>query len=108
MSDDGNQNTSRVSRDAQTVMRFEANKKSALIAYILWFFLGALGIHRFYLKRNASALIILGLTILSAILSFVVIGPVVFLIVAIWLFVDIFLIPGMTRDYNNQLLDQLS
>ena len=97
-----------VSQDAEAQMRFEANKKSPLIAYILWFFLGALGVHRFYLKRNMSALIILALTILSFILSFVGIGPLVFIVVAIWLFVDIFLIPGMARAYNNTLIDRVT
>ena len=36
-------------------MLFEANKKTALVAYILWFFLGLFGGHNFYLKRTGVA-----------------------------------------------------
>ncbi len=31
-----------LSSDARAMMLFEANKKTALVAYILWFFLGLL------------------------------------------------------------------
>ena len=95
-----------LSREAETIMRFEANKKSAVIAYVLWFFLGALGAHRFYLKRNLTALAILALTILSAVLSAVGVGFLLFTVVGVWLIVDIFLIPGMTSSYNNGLIDK--
>lgn len=33
------------------------NRRSMLVAYLLWFFLGALGIHRFYLGRPVSGVI---------------------------------------------------
>ena len=56
-----------LSRDARAIMLYEANKKTALIAYILWFFLGLLGGHNFYLKRTgvAVAQLILTLTIVG-------------------------------------------
>ena len=37
------------------LMLFEANKKTALVAYILWFFLRLFGGHNFYLKRTGVA-----------------------------------------------------
>ncbi len=74
--------------------------KSMLLAYVLWFFLGSLGIHRFYLGATRSAIIILILTILSVVLSVVGVGPLLGLVVIIWLIVDIFLIPGMVRAAN--------
>ena len=33
------------------------NEKSLLVAYLLWFFLGLLGIHRFYLGRWVTGII---------------------------------------------------
>jgi TM2 domain-containing membrane protein YozV len=33
------------------------NRRSYLVAYVLWFFLGLLGIHRFYLGRPVSGVI---------------------------------------------------
>ncbi|MSO81320.1 MAG: TM2 domain-containing protein [Alphaproteobacteria bacterium] len=74
--------------------------KSMLLAYVLWFFLGYLGIHRFYLGATRSAIIILLLTILSIVLSVVGVGPLLGLVVIIWLIVDIFLISGMVRAAN--------
>jgi TM2 domain-containing membrane protein YozV len=34
-------------------------RKSVLVAYILWFFLGLLGIHKFYLNKTGWGLIYL-------------------------------------------------
>ena len=36
-----------LSSDTRAMMLFEANKKTALVAYILWFFLGLFGGHNF-------------------------------------------------------------
>ncbi|MGE0255223.1 MAG: TM2 domain-containing protein [Alphaproteobacteria bacterium] len=74
--------------------------KSMLLAYVLWFFLGSLGIHRFYLGATTSAIVLLVLTILSIMLAVVGVGAFFGLIVVIWLIVDIFLIPGMVRAAN--------
>jgi TM2 domain-containing membrane protein YozV len=58
--------------------------KSIGIAYVLWFFLGLLGIHRFYLNRVGTGILWL---LTGGLLG---IG---------WL-VDLFLIPGMVRRAN--------
>lgn len=94
--------------DAAKMMQYDANKKSVGIAYLLWFFLGMFGAHRFYLGRTTSAVIILVLTIVSIFLTFVGIGLITILIPSIWVLIDIFLIPGMVRQYNNQLISLLS
>jgi TM2 domain-containing membrane protein YozV len=88
-------------------MRYDANKKSALIAYVLWFFLGYLGAHRFYLGHTGTGVAILLLTIASAVLAFVVIGLFLIIIPAIWVLVDAFLIPGMVTRANNELITRL-
>jgi len=86
-----------LSSDTRALMLFEANKKSALTAYLLWFFLGLLGGHNFYLKRT-------GVAVAQLILSLTLIGMV---ITIIWVFVDAFLIPGWVRNQNNLLATQL-
>lgn len=88
-------------------LKYEAAKKSALIAYLLWFFLGAFGVHRFYLKRIGSGLALLLLWAVGGVLTFIGVGYVFLGIAAIWLVIDIFLIPGLVRDYNTQLIDRL-
>ena len=62
----------------------QGNQKDVLVAYILWFFLGLLGVHRFYLND-----VLLGLLYLFT-LGFLGIG---------WL-IDLFLIPGMVKREN--------
>jgi TM2 domain-containing membrane protein YozV len=86
-----------LSSDARAMMLFEANKKTAVVAYVLWFFLGLLGGHNFYLKRT-------GVAIAQLILSITVIGMAVS---AVWVLVDAFLIPGWVRTQNNLLIAQL-
>lgn len=41
--------------EAGRMMRFEADRKSQLVAYLLWFFLGFFGAHRFYLGHTLRA-----------------------------------------------------
>jgi TM2 domain-containing membrane protein YozV len=82
---------------------FESNRKSAGLAYVLWFFLGGFGAHRFYLGQNGTAIAQLLLGILGWLplfLGWIVLG--------IWLLVDLFLIPGITRDENMKVIEQLS
>ena len=86
-----------LSNDARVLMLFEANKKTALVAYILWFFLGLFGGHNFYLKRT-------GVAVAQLILTLTIVGM---LITVVWVLVDAFLIPGWVRNQNNLLAVQL-
>lgn len=69
--------------------RITNNGPSKGVAYLLWFFLWFLSGHRFYLGRPASAI----LQILS---YFILIGLV-------WAIIDVFLIPGMIRDRQDEI-----
>ena len=86
-----------LSSDTRALMLYEANKKTALVAYILWFFLGLVGGHNFYLKRT-------GVAVTQLILTLTLVGMVVTIVCA---FVDAFLIPGWVRNQNNILAAQL-
>ena len=99
--------TGRSHRDAQAMMRYDANKKSVGVAYVLWFFFGSLGGHRFYLKQTGTAIAMLLIFLISIPLSFAFVGFFGFAVVGIWALVDAFLIPGMTRSYNNTLISNL-
>ena len=90
-----------LSNDARAMTLFEANKKTPLVAYLLWFFLGMLGAHNFYLKRTGVAVAQLLLTLG---LAFTLIGLI---IPAVWILIDAFLIPGWIRNQNNLLAAQL-
>src|SRR5262245_21980029 len=86
-----------LSNDTRALMLYEANKKTALVAYLLWFFLGLFGAHNFYLGRT-------GVAVTQLILSLILIGMI---ITIFWVLVDAFLIPGWIRRENNLLAAQL-
>lgn len=94
--------------DTERLMRYEANKKSALLAYVLWFFLGLFGVHRMYLGRWGSGIAMLLLHGISWLTWWIAIGIVGFAVLGLWWLVDALLIPGQARDYNNRLVDELS
>jgi TM2 domain-containing membrane protein YozV len=86
-----------LSHDTRVFLLYEANKKTALVAYLLWFFVGLFGAHNFYLERT-------GVAVAQLILSLTLVGM---LITIIWVIVDAFLIPGWVRRQNNLLAKQL-
>lgn len=65
-----------------------------MVAYLLWFFLGFFSAHRFYLGRPVSA-------IFQIASYFILIG-------FFWLFVDLFLIPGMVLRNRADLRRRLT
>ena len=60
--------------DANLMMQYDANKKSALAAYVLWCFMGLFGAHRFYLGEKGTGAGMLIITLASLGLMFVSIG----------------------------------
>lgn len=94
--------------DAQTMMMYDIRKKSMVLAYLLWWFLGTFGAHRFYLGRTGSAVVMLLITLFSFVLVFVLIGFFGFIAIGIWWLVDAFLIYGIVNDYNLRLAHQLA
>jgi len=65
--------------------------RSTFVAYILWLLFGGLGFHRFYLGYGGSGFV----QLLLFALGFVTVYT--FAVLALWLFIDMFLIPGMAR-----------
>lgn len=97
-----------LSADAQALMAFEANKKSTGVAFLLWFFTGGVGGHRFYLGRTGSAVGQLVLSVLGWLTIWFMVGILFLIPVAIWLLVDVFLISGMVEDHNRALMQRLN
>lgn len=81
--------------------------KSTGAAYLIWFFLGGFGGHRFYLGRSGSAFAQLAMTIIGAITLPVGIGAILLIINGIWILVDAFLIPGMVQAQKDQVRQSL-
>lgn len=93
--------------DPRLMMRYDANKKSAGLAYALWFFFGLLGGHRFYLGRAGSGAAMAILFVVSLVLSVVLIGYLGLFVLAVWALIDAFLIPGFVSEHNNRLIREL-
>lgn len=72
------------------------HKKSTLAVYLLWFFLGGLGVHRFYMGKTVSGAILLMITLFFSWATY-------FLITGVWLLIDLFLIPGWIREDKERL-----
>lgn len=89
--------------------QYDIEKKSPLVAYLLWLFLGYVGAHRFYLGRPLSGflmLVLAGVTLLLTTLSF---GLLSFLwaVIALWWLIDALLIPGMAAGTNTRIADRV-
>lgn len=70
----------------------ESRKKSTVAAWLLWFFLGLWGAHRFYFGR-------IGIGIAMLLLGWLTLG--------IWPLVDAFFIPGMLRANRKKVQDEV-
>lgn len=99
------------------------SEKSLGIAYLMLIG-GHLGIHRFYLKRKKTALGQLALFVAAFLLYMTATvvtalehgtpGVLLFLFTAlaaaaltIWIIVDLFLLPGMVKEWNNRVEQEL-
>ncbi len=70
---------------------FEANSKSVLAAYLLWFFFGMFSVHRFYAGKTKSGVVRLILLLIPFI------GWAI--LTLLWI-IDLFLIPSMIGEQN--------
>ena len=93
--------------DAARLMQYDAAKKSTGIAYLLWFFLGGLGVHRFYLGQTGSGIAMAIISVISWITVIIGIGFIGLLVIGIWWLVDAFLIPGISTRANQDLATRL-
>jgi len=78
--------------------------KSTGVAYLLWFFLGWLGIHKFYLNQTGLGILYLVLNLggWAAVITVLgmIIGVPMLIVWAILMIIDIFLIPDRVNQMN--------
>jgi TM2 domain-containing membrane protein YozV len=79
--------------------------KSKMTAALLAFFLGSLGIHRFYAGKTGTGIVLLLLTIIGYVTIFVVVGYFLLSAVGIWVLIDfIMILMGKFKDKNGLLI----
>lgn len=87
--------------------QYDIEKKSLLVAYLLWFFLGYVGAHRFYLGKLISGLVMLVLSAVVLALTIVSFGLFGFLwfLMGLWWLIDALLIPSIVAGRNSRIAD---
>lgn len=75
-------------------------QKSMAVAYLLWFFLGQLGIHKFYLNKTGMGIAYLLLGIVGWATTVLLIGWAILAVLWIMLVIDLFTIPGSVESAN--------
>jgi TM2 domain-containing membrane protein YozV len=96
-----------VSGDAKAMMLFQANRKSTLVAYLFWFFLGGFGAHRFYAGKTGSGIAQIALLLIGFALLAAGVGAILLLALFVWVLIDAFLIPGWISNQNTLLAHSL-
>ncbi|MEF0940212.1 TM2 domain-containing protein [Rhizobium sp. BR 362] len=82
--------------------------KSVGAAYLLWFFLGTLGAHRFYLGRTGSGVVQLILFVLGWLTTFLIVGFALLAVLGIWWIVDAFLISAIIAEQKEAIRQRLT
>lgn len=77
--------------------------KSTVLAYVLWFFLGQLGIHKFYLAQPVQGIFYLLLGLIGWATVGILVGWIFLVPLWILMFIDLFVIPVRVAVLNARL-----
>ncbi|WP_018300144.1 NINE protein [Fangia hongkongensis] len=91
--------------------KLESKQMNMSVGYILWFFLGQFGAHRFYCKKNHGVTMLV-LEIVAWILICTVIGmiigiPIIFAVM-IWWLIDAFKVQKWINEFNLSVVEEYS
>lgn len=86
-------------------MAYDNEKKNPVIAWVLWFFLGGFGGHRFYLGHTGMGIALLATNLVIAGLSVITLGLLSFLYIGmfIWIIIEAFLLNGLIKGENAKI-----
>lgn len=78
------------------------SSRNLIMAYVLWYFAGGFGLHRVYCGSLETGMYQVGLLVGSVVVAFIFIpiGLIGFGAWVIWIFADLFLMPGMMRRFK--------
>ena len=85
---------------------YRARAKSVATTYVLWFFLGFWGIHRFYLGQTQLGLLTIGACTLLSILAMFTYG-LSLIPLAIWWMIELFTLMSTVKLINLRIEEEL-
>lgn len=89
----------------EVVTNTVVSDKNKLAAALLCFFLGGIGLHRFYLGYTGSGVMMIVLNLLGIFTSVIIIGWLFWIILLIWIVVDFFrILLGGLKDSQGRAL----
>ena len=86
--------------------RVNSSAPNIFVAYLIWFFLGYLGIHRMFLGQPKGVIMLI-VCALSFVLSIVMVGVLGFFILFIWWVYDAIQIPKWIEAKKEQLRSEI-
>tara|TARA_Y100000588_G_scaffold58958_1_gene57619 strand:+ start:40918 stop:41316 length:399 start_codon:yes stop_codon:yes gene_type:complete len=78
-------------------------EKNLVLAYVLWFFFGMIGGHRFYLGKIKSGVTMLLLTVVGWVTSVILVGFLFLFVTGIWWLIDIYYTNKYVVEHNNAM-----
>lgn len=78
-------------------------EKNLVLAYVLWFFLGTFGAHRFYLGKIKSGITMLLLTVIGWLTAAILVGFVFLFVTGIWWVIDIYYTNKYVVEHNHKM-----
>ena len=82
-------------------------QKSLAVAFLLWFFLGTLGVYHFYLGNARRAWIMIALTVIGFVTIIVLVGIILLLIAAVMWIIDAVRMSALVSQQNATIETQL-
>lgn len=96
----------KVEKIALLQMHYSTRAKSVSTTYVLWFFLGFWGIHRFYLGQQQLGVMTIGACIVLSILAMYTFG-ISLIPLGIWWIIELFTLVGTVRSINLAIEEDL-
>jgi TM2 domain-containing membrane protein YozV len=75
-------------KEAKEAKDAKAEGKSQVVAALLAFLLGAIGIHRFYLGYTEKGILFIAMVLVGALTLTIIIGALIFLALYVWISID--------------------
>ena len=98
-----------LSTDVLTLIeaRLANEKKSTLVAYLLWFFLGWFGVHQFYLGNTIAGILYIVFSVIGGATFHLGFGVILIGLVGLGWLVDLFRIPGLIQKHLARRREEL-